>query len=157
MPSSPELFNAAADIRIIEVLFEMKTKHPSKTDSHITVSAEIKINLQHIGNGTCPCSQDIDLRRCRPEKGICHKSHGIGDQNLFTKTCCKPADPCKGSLQCLSPCIYLNLYVMVFYYRSCDQLREKGYIEKYLAKILLCLCGTAVYIDHIRQCLESKK
>ena len=55
MPSVPEFFYACSTIWIPEILLETKTIHFSKTNSHITVSAEIIINLQHICYCPNPC------------------------------------------------------------------------------------------------------
>ena len=46
MPSSPEFPDAGRTVRIVEILLEMKSEHPSKSDRHIAVAAEIKINLE---------------------------------------------------------------------------------------------------------------
>ena len=62
----------------------MEPKHHSKSKRHITVSAEIKIDLQHIGKCAKSGARRSDLRsRCSKEI-VCYQSHGIGDQNFFT-------------------------------------------------------------------------
>ena len=86
MPSSPEITDASTDIRIIKVLFEMESEHPAQTDRHIAVSAEVKINLQHIGNGTQPCPCCVNVSGRCSKKLVRDKSHGIGNQNLFTES-----------------------------------------------------------------------
>ncbi len=47
MPAVPEFRDAAGDIGIIEILQEVKPKHPAQPDCHITVAGKIKIDLQH--------------------------------------------------------------------------------------------------------------
>ncbi len=53
MPSSPELSDTFCDKRIVEVFKKIKTEDLSKTDGHIRVSAEIKIDLK----GKCDDAQ----------------------------------------------------------------------------------------------------
>ena len=46
MPSAPEFGHTFRDIRIIEVLHKLKPEHSPKPNGHITVTGEIKVNLQ---------------------------------------------------------------------------------------------------------------
>ena len=62
------------------------------SDRHIAVSAEIKIDLQHIGNCAQPSTQTGDSGCCRTKEIIRHKSHCIGDKNLFAQTCNETPD-----------------------------------------------------------------
>ena len=71
---------------------EMKSKHHSESQRHITVAAEIKIDLQHIGNCAQPSTRTGDSGCCRTKEIIRHKSHCIGDKNLFAQTCNETPD-----------------------------------------------------------------
>ncbi len=46
VPSPPKFPDACRSVRVHKILPEMKSEHPAQPDSHITVSAEIIINLQ---------------------------------------------------------------------------------------------------------------
>lgn len=54
VPSSPELGDTLRNIRIIKVLSKFKSKHLSQADCHIRITAEVKINLESIGNTSNP-------------------------------------------------------------------------------------------------------
>mgnify|MGYP006926140212 CR=1 FL=1 len=47
---------------------EMKSKHHSESQRHITVAAEIKIDLQHIGNCAQPSTRTGDSGCCRTKR-----------------------------------------------------------------------------------------
>lgn len=49
---------------------EMKSKHHSESQRHITVAAEIKIDLQHIGNCAQPSTRTGDSGCCRTKEII---------------------------------------------------------------------------------------
>lgn len=61
MLASPKFLNISRNIRVIKILPESKTEHMPQSDRHITVTAEIKINLKQIGNRRRPCRQYIHL------------------------------------------------------------------------------------------------
>lgn len=48
MLSAPEFLNAGRDVWIIKVFLEVKPETQAKSNGHVTVSAEIKINLNQI-------------------------------------------------------------------------------------------------------------
>ena len=50
MPSSPKFGDTPRQIWICKVFGKMKTEHTAKTDSHITVSGKIKVDLKGKGN-----------------------------------------------------------------------------------------------------------
>ena len=49
MPALPELRHTFADVRVVEVLGELETDHPSDADGHVAVTREVKINLEGVG------------------------------------------------------------------------------------------------------------
>ena len=157
MPSSPEFPDRATDIWIIKVFLKVESEHPSQTNGHITVTAEIKIDLEHIGNGSQPCSCPIDgTCRCT-KKIVSHQSQGIGQENLFTETCRKSADSQGNTVQCHRSLVNFRCHIMILHNRSCDQLWEKGYVEKYFCIVFLGPGCFPVNIDHIRHCLKGKE
>ena len=48
MPSSPELGNTFGNIGVIEVLNKVKTKHLTKTNGHIRITGEIKVDIEQV-------------------------------------------------------------------------------------------------------------
>ena len=157
MPSSPEFTDTGRNIRIIKILMEMKSKHHSESQRHITVAAEIKIDLQHIGNCAQPSTRTGDSGCCRTKEIIRHKSHCIGDKNLFAQTCNETPDSFSDFLRRLLTIIDLRLHIMILNDRSRDQLWEKRDIQKHLSEILLNRSISPINIDHVGKCLKSKK
>ena len=48
VPAPPEISDGAGNVRVIEVLKEIKAEHLAKTDCHIGIAAEVKIDLEGI-------------------------------------------------------------------------------------------------------------
>ncbi|MNI99740.1 hypothetical protein D3C73_1589000 [compost metagenome] len=55
MPAAPKVGDALSRIWLIEVFVEPKAEHHAKSDRHIGIAAEIKINLERKGDNTEPC------------------------------------------------------------------------------------------------------
>ena len=83
MPAAPEILDTHSGIRVSEVFFKHKAKHPAQTDGHIAVAAEIKINLEHVAYRTQPGGIDGQGIPRQPEGVIGHHRHGVGDQYFF--------------------------------------------------------------------------
>lgn len=56
MPSAPEFGNTGGNVRIIKVQLEIESKHLSKADSHVRITAEIEIQFQSISQNGNPGS-----------------------------------------------------------------------------------------------------
>lgn len=54
MPSPPEFPYRDRGIGILEVFFKVKAEHPAQADCHITVPAEVKVDLKHISDCAQP-------------------------------------------------------------------------------------------------------
>ncbi len=54
MPAPPEFRCTARDIRIVEVLRKAEAEHPPQANGRITVSREIKVNLQSVSQHSEP-------------------------------------------------------------------------------------------------------
>ena len=83
MPASPEIRYGQRIQGIPEVLREMETKHPPHADSHVTVGAEIKIQLQCKSHRTQPGCGSRCLSRFQPPYFFPQRSCLIGDQHFF--------------------------------------------------------------------------
>ena len=155
MPSAPELLYIPGNIWIIEVLLKSKTKHSAKSDCHIRITAEIKVNLKDIAHCHDPCREpEPHLRRIERIHNI---SHRIRDQQLLSKTTDKPLYPCRRVLNCDTPVRKLCFNVMVFDNRSCDQLWEERNIQHQLPHILLYRILVPVHVNAIGERLKCIK
>ncbi len=54
MPASPEFGDALGNIRIVEVLEELKAQHISQSARHVGVAGEVEIDLEGIGDDAHP-------------------------------------------------------------------------------------------------------
>ena len=86
MPSSPEFLDRSRDIRIIEIFKKMKSEDPAHSDSHITVTAEIEINLQSIADSSQPSDANIQTSRIQRKHLIRYGARRICQQKLFRET-----------------------------------------------------------------------
>ena len=62
VPPSPEFCNASGNIRIIEVLQKMESKHLSKADSHVRITSKVKENLERVRYQASPRADKTDFR-----------------------------------------------------------------------------------------------
>ena len=67
MPPPPKILNRACNIRIIEVLINLKTKYFTQPYCHIRITAEIEIDLECIGEHAKP---GISNRQINSRKSI---------------------------------------------------------------------------------------
>ena len=157
VPSAPEFPDASGDIGIIKVLLKVEAKHLSEADGHIAVAAEIKVNLQHIGDGSDPGCRRVKPRDIRCKKRVCHEADGVGNQHLFGETGNKTADSVHDAVHRLSPVLDLLGDIVVFHDGAGDELREEGNVEKHFSEILLGLSHAPVNVDDVGHGLEGEK
>ena len=61
MPSCPEISQTGGQIWIIKIEHEIETHHPCHTSCHISVAAEVKVNLPGKGkSGKYGSMEDVD-------------------------------------------------------------------------------------------------
>ena len=140
MPSSPEFRYCTGDIGVFEVLFKVKAEHLPKSDCHIGITAEIKEDLQCIGNSTQPRHTDRRLELIidnQSEGVICNQSHIIGNQHLLAKTDTETCHTRTEICQIFYSVLNLLCNCFITDNRPCNQLWEEGYIKTYLQRVLL--------------------
>ena len=125
MPSSPELFNASGNIRMIKVLLEMEAEHQTQADCHIAVSREVEEYLKHICCGAEPCTFGIDTRAECAVHSINYHRRIIGNEDLLCKTRCESLDSRSRCIGIDNTLIDLSSDITVFNDRSCNKLRKK--------------------------------
>lgn len=104
MPSSPEFCHTRRYIRVMEVLQKLKSEHLSKTDRHIRISAEIKINLECIRNTSDPRSHHriaAQMHRCDLLK---NRSCRICKNYLLASPRIKYMAPCPNLVRFINLC-----------------------------------------------------
>ena len=56
MPAAPEFGYIAGNVRVVEILPKVETKHLPQSNGHIRVAGEVKIYLECVGNSPQPGS-----------------------------------------------------------------------------------------------------
>ena len=86
MPSPPEFSDTLGNVRIVKVLFKIKSEHFPQSDRHIRITAEIKINLECIGKYPDPRRKDRQIS-CRHLRNFFKNfSHSIGKDSFLGKS-----------------------------------------------------------------------
>ena len=157
MPSSPEFCHTRRYIRVMEVLQKLKSEHLSKTDRHIRISAEIKINLECIRNTSDPRSHHriaAQMHRCDLLK---NRSCRICKNYLFGKSPHKIHGSLSELGQVHKSVLQLLLNIHIPHDRSCDQLREHRNIKCKIHQLFLRLYLPPIYIDNVGKRLKCIK
>lgn len=157
MPSSPEFLDRSRDIRIIEIFKKMKSEDPAHSDSHITVTAEIEINLQSIADSSQPSDANIQTSRIQRKHLIRYGARRICQQKLFRETDDKTSQTGSRFFSSTLPAIDHRRYIMVLDNRSRDELRKERDIQYQLCKIAGSHESVPIDIDDIRHPLKSIK
>ena len=147
MPAPPELFNGKGTVGMLKVFSEMESEHPPQTDCHVTVSAEVKINLHGIGNGPKPRAYDIQRIYPLPKYLIRSYRHSIGNQNLFRQAADKTSQA-KGRLPGIhAAAVNFQGNISVLYNGPRNQLGKERDVQKHFAEIPLNLHLSPVNVN----------
>ena len=91
MPSAPEFLNIGRDVWIIKVFLEVEPETQAKSNGHITVSAEIKINLEQVAYCCQPSRPAVQRSAFCTVDQRHNTAANIGDQQLLAQTNNEPA------------------------------------------------------------------
>ncbi len=157
MPAPPELGNSAGNIGIVEVLHKLESKHPSQPDGHVGISAEIKIDLQRIGDNSNPCCQDrkaSDLHSLH--RGVNH-AEIVGEQHLFRQPFDEKLRPQSEARQCDAALLELRFDIRITDNRPGNELREHGDIQAEADEVFLYLDLAPIDVEDIGEGLKGIK
>ena len=157
MPAPPEIRDRHGRKRITEIFRKMKAQHPSHTNGHIAVGAEIKIQLQSKGRRPEPgrCGRNLDSRK--QTDFFPHGTDLIGDKHLLEKPLHEPQDSLFRLFLFYLPAVQLLIYRGKTDNRPRHQLRKHGYISKVSEIILFHRHLSSVKINAVAHCLKGKK
>ena len=153
MPAPPELRDTAGNVGIVEVLHEVHTEDLAKSDCHITVTGEIKVDVQHECHGIQPIKQHRLIIGCA--EYIAELTQSVGNKDLLRKTQSKSPHTCRSLCHAMSAVFQLLFHVHIADNRTCDQLREHGSVSREGDGVLLCRRVTTVDIHRIAHDLEG--
>ena len=154
MPASPELADRGRDIRIIEVLHKIKSKHFSQSDRHIRISRKIEINLKCVQNRQHPRIDRSQLCQRFLHHPVHRRRKGISKQHFFRQSVGKALDSIRHPLRRTLPVPNLFADIVILDDRSRDELRKEGNIERQMKDIFLRLNRPPVHIHHVGKRLK---
>ena len=157
MPAAPELRDAFGDIRVIEVLQKLESKHLAKTDGHIGVAGKIKVNLEGKSQYAQPSGQNTHFGYFHSGNLRPKQSDIIGEKNLFSKSCDKPADAFSKEISIFPAAVELFGHSRITDNRSRNQLGEKSDISAEADDVFLHLGVSTIYVNSVGHCLEGIK
>lgn len=155
MPPSPEYRNRSGYIRIVEIFFKVESEHLSQSNCHIRIAAEVKINLQRIGDGCQPCQGHVHL--IHGENTVADLPHRIGNEKFFPKTADKTADSLRDFADTCFAERKFSRNIVEFDDRTCHQLWKERDVQQQMNEILLCSFRISVNIYDIGHRLECEK
>src|SRR5699024_7200302 len=159
MPAIPEVHNRQSLIRRIKVHGDLDIKHVSQSGSHVTVTAEIKVDLKCIGK-----HHHNTFHGCDPGGNVAVSpghclAQSIRNDHFFYKACGKHIDSV-GHISGFHLPVFgirkLRQHFVMKYDGTCHKLREKGYEQRIVKNIVFSRLSS-VGVDHIGYLLECKE
>ena len=155
MPSLPELRDIFRYVRKIEVVHEVVAESFCSTYCHIGISRKVAINLYGISDYCEDKSQGV-IALGVFKHSVNADRQIIGNNDFFEKAECETPDTLfEVSKAYVSILVKLMNKVLCFYDRTCNELREKGYIKSELYKALFCIYRTSYDVNGITKRLEG--
>ena len=146
MPSAPEISNIFRTIGRVEVSGQTDIKKQPETDCHITVAAEVKINLESISKCSLPAGKKVSVGTCKNRVG--NLGEIISQKNFFCHSQSKHIQACRYiAILRFETLIFIELAHHLIRQNnwSCYKLREKA-DEQCICTPFHCKFGTASFI-----------
>ena len=86
MPATPKFRDASGKVRIIKVLRKLIAEHFCHADSHIGITAEVKIEHQAVAQAADPRAAGGQRCRADPAQRIKRRAEHVGKQHLFPES-----------------------------------------------------------------------
>ena len=83
MPAAPEFRDRLRNVGIVEVLQKIESQHLAKSDRHIGVSGEIKVDLEGIADGADPGGEAALLGNGKRRNALIDLTGAVGKQYLL--------------------------------------------------------------------------
>ena len=153
MPSPPEFGDAAGNVGVVEVFREGEAEKLSKTNGHVAVAGEVKIDVQGVADGIEPGEENGRVL-CYPPGGA-DLSQQVGQQHLFPQPYQKTAGSQPEIVQILGPVPELGRNVLVADNGSGDELGEEGDVAGQVNGVSLGPYLSPVYVYGIAEDLKG--
>ena len=158
VPPLPEFGNGQCAVGLVEIGGEFKIHHFSQAQRHVTVAAEVEINLEGIGQhdqSRADRAQSGDI----PEAPVRRLAEGVGNQHLFRQAQGKK-EHTRGEILPLKafPVLLQKLgnQLIMGHNGACDELRKIGNIGSILQEAVVTRLPP-VGVNHIGYLLEGKE
>ena len=154
MPAPPEIGDAAAQIRIAEILREAEAQHPAEADGHVGIAAEVKIELQRVPDQPQPRGQHRQRSKIAPDPRDQPRQR-VGQQRLFRQPDGEAEATIRHVLYAGRALRQCRLQLMIRHDRAHDQLREQGQIQPQAQEVFLRGRLLPVDVDEIADRVEG--
>lgn len=155
MPAPPEIRDRARDVGVIEVLKEIKAEHFAKTDRHVRIAAEVKIDLEGIAQDAQPGGQNTALAERKGVDCLEDLSAAVGQQYFLGQAAHEADHALVEFVDALFPVLQHIGNIPVTDDRTGDQLRKHGDIGTEIDDGSLRIGIVTVQIDRIGHRLEG--
>ena len=157
MPAPPELRNTARRVGEPEIFREFEAKQPPKPDRHQGITAEIKIDLQGIGEDPEPRKRHgqpfiADRRHLIPELADLVRQQDLAPQSEQEYSC-----SLLKILRCNAAAVEFLVDIGIFDDRPRDQLRKQADERRKIEQIAFRLYRSPVDVDAVRHGLKRIK
>ena len=152
VPALPEVRNANRAVRAVEVAREMEPEHKAKTNRHIRIGREVKVNLEHVGKRAPPAVDDA--RSIGRKNAVSDNAHLICKEDFFGKTKAEEQNTAHKVFERMRAGFKFFGYRIVTHNRARHKLREKCHVACECRKILDRRCRTAPHVNRVTHGLE---
>ena len=152
MPALPEVRNADRAIRAVEVAREMEPEHKAKTNRHIRIRREVKVNLEHVGKRAPPTIDDA--RSISRKNAVCDNAHLVCKEDFFGKAKAEKQDAAHKIFERMRAGFKFFGNRIVTHNRACHKLREKRHVACECRKVLDRRSRTAINVNRVTHGLE---
>ena len=152
MPALPEVRNANRAVRAVEVAREMEPEHKSKTNRHIRIRREVKVNLEHVGKRAPPAVDDARSIGCK--NAVCDDAHLVCKEDLFGKAKAEEQNTAHKVFERMRAGFKFFGNRIVTHNRARHKLREKRHITCESRKVLDRRCRTTPHVNRVTHRLE---
>ena len=157
MPPPPQVGQRVGGKGIIEVLQEVKSKHPAQTDGHVGIAGEVVVQLEDVSHRSQPGKgggQSVSRHTVGP---VGDDGQLIGQQHLLAQAYNKPGAAGGEVLPALLPVVDLVGHRLIFDDGAGNKLGKERDVQSHLQRGTLHLSPVPMDVQHIAEGLEGKE
>ena len=157
MPPPPELRDGLREIRVVEILQEVKAEHPPQADGHIRVARKVEVDLPRIGRRPQPGQRGGQELRPGGIDLVGQQAELVGQQHFLAQAEEKADRSICKRIQSLPSVPDLVRHGGIADNGARHQLGKQGDIERYPQRVAFRRSLSPINVQHIAQPLKGKK